>query len=504
MNRLAGVTTGQMTTPLDYDAAGNLTREGTTRFLEWDHANRMRTFRTQVNQDEPTTWMQCLYDAQGHRVMKIVRNRGAAVEITVYIGAMFERHTADVGAAAVAYDMIHVLDDKRRVAQRRVGTPFAGDTAPVTTYHYDDHLGSAVLITDAQGSWLNREEQYPLGGTSFGGFARKKYRFLGKELDHNGFYCIGARYYAPHLGRWSSCDPSGLSGGINVYQYAGANPIRLVDHSGRSPTAADVADAWEQAGTWPSLPGERSLSGEQISAGISTWMYDVNTAFLEALPEGQGFFPSLVRQWGALQSTSLQSAVDVVGGIAGCVADPGSIVRGVMRIGNASAQGVEEIRGGNTTVGLAHIGGDVGNALLITAGALRVGGRIAQMPKVPPLSKLFDGHVPKQGFSGVFDPKTGKAQMRPSFDPDFNTGPKPSDWVNRRRGHLEVSTEMGRDVHHQAFTVKLEANGTLSVDWYSGSVNTQNPLFGGSAIVPEQFRPAIIKAIEAATGRTVN
>ena len=47
-----------------------------------------------------------------------------------------------------------------------------------------------------------------------------------------GFYYHGARYYAPWLGRWTSCDPGGLIDGPCVYAYVRCKPITGTDSSG--------------------------------------------------------------------------------------------------------------------------------------------------------------------------------------------------------------------------------------------------------------------------------
>ena len=47
-------------------------------------------------------------------------------------------------------------------------------------------------------------------------------------------YYHGARYYAPWLGRWTSCDPKGLDDGVNLYIYVGACPLSFVDPSGQA------------------------------------------------------------------------------------------------------------------------------------------------------------------------------------------------------------------------------------------------------------------------------
>jgi RHS repeat-associated protein len=88
-------------------------------------------------------------------------------------------------------------------------------------------------VVDGAGALVNREEFTPYGDTSFGSFARKRYRFTGKERDEeSGLNYQGARYYAPWLARWTSCDPAGIADGPNLYTYVRNNPMRLVDPTG--------------------------------------------------------------------------------------------------------------------------------------------------------------------------------------------------------------------------------------------------------------------------------
>ncbi len=49
--------------------------------------------------------------------------------------------------------------------------------------HLGDHLGSSNVVVDSGGALVNREEFTPYGETSFGSFAKKRYRFTGKERD---------------------------------------------------------------------------------------------------------------------------------------------------------------------------------------------------------------------------------------------------------------------------------------------------------------------------------
>src|SRR6185369_14417685 len=118
-----------------------------------------------------------LYDSAGQRVKKLVRKQGAQVEVTHYIGAVFEHHRWGIGAQASENNHAHVMDDIQRIALVRLGPAHPDDRGPATQFHLGDNLGSSNVVVDSGGALVNREEFMPYGETSFGSFARKRYRF---------------------------------------------------------------------------------------------------------------------------------------------------------------------------------------------------------------------------------------------------------------------------------------------------------------------------------------
>lgn len=52
------------------------------------------------------------------------------------------------------------------------------------------------------------------------------------DTGDSGLFMMGHRHYDPSLGRFLSRDPIGFDGGLNLYNYAGANPINFVDADG--------------------------------------------------------------------------------------------------------------------------------------------------------------------------------------------------------------------------------------------------------------------------------
>ncbi len=122
------------------------------------------------------------------------------------------------------------MDDRSRIAKVTVEYGIAD----VIKYNLEDHLGNSSFTVDDAGSLISREEYFPFGETSFGSYAKKRYRFCGKERDEeSGLYYYGARYYAAWSCRFVSVDPlAGEYPSYTPYQYAGNKPINFIDLDG--------------------------------------------------------------------------------------------------------------------------------------------------------------------------------------------------------------------------------------------------------------------------------
>jgi len=118
------------------------------------------------------------------------------------------------------------------------------DTTPYIKYNMDDHLGSSCLRLSDTGALIDREEHYPFGETSFGSYAKKRYRFCGKEKDEeSGLYYYGVRYYSPWTCRFISVDPLAHERvSLSPYNYCSNDPINRVDPTGASDDWVQDAD----------------------------------------------------------------------------------------------------------------------------------------------------------------------------------------------------------------------------------------------------------------------
>ena len=235
-NRLSSMRQNGDTHSFEYDANGNMLVQNTERRYIWDHADRLIGFTNQPQGSEQASVdARYLYGAGGLRVKKWVRKNGSNEgQSTVYIDGIFEHHRWLRNGEIQQNNHLHVMDDQQRIALIRRGPAHPKDAGPPIQYHLGDHLGSSSVVVDDDGGWINREEYFPYGETSFGSFAKKRYRFTGKERDEeSGLYYHGARYYTPGQCRWISCDPIGTVDGLNLYNYVNSNPTNFNDLTGK-------------------------------------------------------------------------------------------------------------------------------------------------------------------------------------------------------------------------------------------------------------------------------
>ncbi|MEQ1844073.1 MAG: SpvB/TcaC N-terminal domain-containing protein [Nitrospira sp.] len=245
-NRLRSTTVGNNNPPVEryvYDAHGNMIRmphlggAHPSPNMHWDYRDQLR--QTDLGGGGTTYYV---YDATGQRVRKVWEKSAGLIDERIYLGG-FEIFRQRRGTERLERETLHLMDDKQRIAlvETRTLDTAGNDPAPqlLIRYQFSNHLGSASLELDDQSQIISYEEYIPYGNTSYQAVRSqtetpKRCRYTGKERDEeSGLYYHGARYYAPWLGRWISCDPKGIEGGINLYTFTLANPIILTDPTGQ-------------------------------------------------------------------------------------------------------------------------------------------------------------------------------------------------------------------------------------------------------------------------------
>ncbi|MFD2175321.1 SpvB/TcaC N-terminal domain-containing protein [Rhodobacter lacus] len=252
-----GATTGGWTRAFDLDPASNRllrSRVGATTdtyghgpqgamrlphldAMEWDAFDRLRAVQ------RGTERVFYVYDYKGERVRKVVEKGAGLVEDRRLMGdyELFQRRSN--GALREMSERLHITDDAGRIAiVERVLREAGADLAQprlLERFQIGNHLGSAALELDGAGAVISYEEYHPFGTTAFQAgrsqaeVAAKTYRYIGAERDEeSGLYHMGARYYAPWLGRFTAPDPAGHQGSANAYSYTENNPVNAADPTG--------------------------------------------------------------------------------------------------------------------------------------------------------------------------------------------------------------------------------------------------------------------------------
>jgi RHS repeat-associated protein len=285
-NRLTSTTVGTVAATYQYNANGDMTQMlPHPSLMQWDFKDQLQaTSKQAVNSGTPEITYY-VYDSSGQRMRKVTEGVAAAsvtpvrTKERIYLGGfeIYREYATDGVAATLERQTLHIMDDKRRVAMVETktidqGRPVSSPT-PLIRYQLDNHLGSALLELDDKAAIISYEEYYPYGSTSYQAVnnaievSAKRYRYTGKERDEEtGLYYHGARYYAPWIGRWTSCDPLSVVNGTNLYQFVLSNPVNHIDKRGMQAQP----DVFHTLPTWMQTKILKGEINDQVSNSLQT------------------------------------------------------------------------------------------------------------------------------------------------------------------------------------------------------------------------------------------
>jgi RHS repeat-associated protein len=284
-----GETHGLLSNPADTGSNGstsNCTTDRDDQYI-WNEENRL--VQTKIS-GESTFYV---YNAGGERTIKY----NSKDNETLYVDKFFQVENRELVTKHI------FVGDTRIVSKlsymKSVTADDKGFEEQNQYYYHADHLGSTSFVTcwDGRNNTAVEYEHYeyaPYGETwveeHTDTFNYINFKFTSKELDEEtGLYDFGARYLDPMTSRWMSADPafgdylpvtpisdeakehnqklSGMGGvfnsiNINLYCYAGNNPIAYYDPNGRK-----IFDARWWGRNWDNLV-DIGFSTAEMSAGI--------------------------------------------------------------------------------------------------------------------------------------------------------------------------------------------------------------------------------------------
>ncbi len=219
-----------------YDAAGNLTTDGTVKY---GYSARGRMSSATIGSDV----IHYLYNGLGQRTKK---SAPIAIISTGANGYAYDEAGHLLGeyntSGKVLEETVYLGDLPVAVVKQTISGTTSNQVTTTSAYYvYADHINTPRVITrtsDNKMVWrwdhtdpfgLFQPDENP---SALGVFSYNQ-RMPGQVFDKETMlFYNNARYYDPQLGRYITSDPIGLRGGINTYVYVEGNPISYADPFG--------------------------------------------------------------------------------------------------------------------------------------------------------------------------------------------------------------------------------------------------------------------------------
>ncbi len=248
-----------LTVEYQYDANGNLTRDG-KRGITTAMTYNILDLVEQISVNSKTVKYQ--YAADGE---KLVTDMGT--EKTVYAGA-FEYDGSGV--------VVRVGTGVGQLLREVVGV----NAVYRYQYYLQDRLGNTRVVVNETGDTLQRSDYLAYGmQIQYGNSTKNKYLYEGKELQTEmGWLDFGARMYDPTIGRWHAPDP--VFQFASPYSYVGGDPINMIDPDGRCAGPGGTACPNQAPGLTPGNVAD-AMTVASVLSSANYWFSDRSSSYVE-------------------------------------------------------------------------------------------------------------------------------------------------------------------------------------------------------------------------------
>jgi len=312
-NALTTETANSGSASFTYDGNHNLTYDGYNT-LSYDVENRLIAA-------ENAAWgtSTYLYDPLDERKQKVVGADTAMPVATDFVLAGGEE-IADYYETSATW----------RLTVRGAGglplaavVPAAGGGSEEIVYVHHDRKGSTVARTVPGGTGPSDTYTYSDYGAPQSG-SWLAYRYAGYRYDsETGLYYMPARSYSPTLGRFMQADPSGFGGGLNLYAYAGNDPVNQEDSTGLSPDGGGITITLSLSIASPFMAvlgvPQITISATScscLSLDNQATFYDATAATPAQVQAFLSSYPGVPATWDGAEAARAFSAADINPGLA--------------------------------------------------------------------------------------------------------------------------------------------------------------------------------------------
>ena len=221
----------------EYDQNGNMVSDNVYCY-DYNEANKVSKVRKCATSSLIAEY---IYDSNAARVVKRMYTNGVYTESLITVNDLYDVKIKATGEEEIT---VYYKANNELIAKRNV---IQSQSKDEITYHHNDHLGSASIVTDEEGGTIEETRYYPYGEVRDGGKEDKtgRYTYTGQESDsETGLMNYGARYYAAEIGRF--VQPDSMLPDIydvqqlNRYVYVKNNPLKYTDPSGNCATGIMV------------------------------------------------------------------------------------------------------------------------------------------------------------------------------------------------------------------------------------------------------------------------
>ncbi len=200
-------------TSYSYDTRGNLTSDG-SRSFNYDTDNHLTGVSGSAS-------MTLGYDPLG-RLQQTVAS-GNTTQFLYDGNALVAEYD---GSGNLLRRYVHGQDTDEPLVW------YEGSSFSTPNYLHADASGSIIATSNAS-AVATIYTYSPSGEPGGGSWTGSRFRFTGQiVLSDVALYYFKARIYDPVLGRFLQTDPVGYSAGLNMYAYAGNDPVNASDPSG--------------------------------------------------------------------------------------------------------------------------------------------------------------------------------------------------------------------------------------------------------------------------------